>query len=57
MIKFIPNMVSQLSVFKKIIVVARLLLSCYPYMMHVTFELCGLVHILFILWDINLVPC
>ena len=57
MIKFVANKVSQLSVFKKTIVLSRLLMGCYPFMMHVTFELCALTHILFILWDISLVPC
>ena len=26
-------------------------------MMHVTYELVGLMHVLFIYWDVNLVPC
>jgi hypothetical protein len=25
--------------------------------MHVTFEICALMHVLFVYWDINLVPC
>ena len=57
LVVFVNDIVGQVSVFNKIISIARLLLPCYPFMMHVTFEFCALAHVLFILWDINLVPC
>ena len=54
--KFASIVEAGVAPFEFYICTVLFIFSNFPYLMHVTFDFCALMHVLFISWDLNLVP-
>ena len=55
-VNFETEIVSKINPFQFFVASFNVFMQNYPYLVMVTFDICALVHALFIYWDINLVP-
>jgi len=53
---FETQIVAKLNPFEFYVLSLNIFCNNYPYLIMATFDICALMHVLFIYWDINLVP-
>jgi len=55
-VNFETKIIEKVNAFQFYVTSFNVFMNNYPYLVMVTFDICALVHALFIHWDINLIP-